>query len=194
MRRLGVGVLMLAATASGASAATAPVRRFHEMQDNRATLVLRDALHVSVTLYINYLAALHRAMAPRRALTDFVLTYSAMPARQFAVEFAGAQKRLLAATSLQLADGTALALTHWTVPDAARVQALLQQQAMQAVVTPGAPLHEEPLELHADAVGTRAIRTLRVRFPAAFGKVLVVSYQPKQVWADPKAPPVTVKF
>jgi hypothetical protein len=57
----------------------------HELQDNRATRVLRDEYHLSLTLFINYTDALFLALAPKRPFQEFLLVYSAMG--QFAEEF-----------------------------------------------------------------------------------------------------------
>lgn len=54
------------------------------------------------------------------------------------------------------------------------------------MVDPAAHSHEAPIEVLADAVAAKPITAVTVRFPEEFGKVLVVSYQPKQVWVDRK--------
>ena len=55
----------------------------HELEDNRATLVLRDDNHVTLTLFINYVDALHAALAPGQPLPAFLLVYSAMKPADF---------------------------------------------------------------------------------------------------------------
>lgn len=40
----------------------------HELPANRVTLVLRDDNHLSLTCFIDYTTALHRALVPQRAL------------------------------------------------------------------------------------------------------------------------------
>jgi hypothetical protein len=57
-------MLMLASITFGATLLVAPI---HELQDNRATLVLRDKTHQSVTLYVNFTDALHRALGGTRS-------------------------------------------------------------------------------------------------------------------------------
>jgi hypothetical protein len=49
--------------------------------------------------------------------------------------------------------------------------------------------HEAALEIRAECQSAKPIPSLRVSFPSAFQRVLVVSYQPKQVWVEPRESP-----
>ena len=157
----------------------------HELTDNRATLVLRDNTHIAVTLYLNYLDALHRALAPSRTPQEFALSFAAMPLAQLQVALSQAHGRFAAATRLAHAGGGGIALSNWGWPDAARVQAMLRAQAMQTVVAPDAHVHEQPTEIRAEAIASAPINAVTLRFPQEFQRVLVVSYKPNQVWVDP---------
>lgn len=168
--------------------------RAHELQDNRATLVLRDGTHLSVTLYIGYADALHLALAPQRSVEEFLIAYSGMNPEQLQRELGRVQARFQAATRLYLVNGKEVALTNWVWPDARQVQALLQQRIMRAVVDPTSHAHEEPLEIHAEARAPEEIHSVRVQFPDEFQKVLVVSYRPNQVWVERKSLSGPIKF
>ena len=76
--------------------------RAHELQANRASLVLRDSQHLSVTFYLDYVGVLHQVLAPQRSLQDFVLAYSAMPPQAFNAQLLAAQTKLQSNTSLTL--------------------------------------------------------------------------------------------
>ena len=169
-----------------------PLAPMHELQDNRATLVLRDKTHLSVTLYLNFTDALHRALGGTRTRNEFVLAYSAMPARDLHRELARAEQRFAAQTKIAAANGAAVTLESWKWPTVSEVQRLLQQQAMQLVVAPNEHAYEQPLEIHAEAIAQQAITTVTVKFPVEFQRVLVVSYTPKQVWVEANgvAPPI----
>ena len=175
------------------AAALRPVAA-HELQDNRATLVLRDNTHLAVTLYLAYADALHMALAPQRPIAEFLMAYSAMNPDQLQKELLRAQAKFQAATKLYLATGTELAVTNWQWPNARQVQAMMQQRIMQAMVDPGGHAHDEPLEIHADANATEEITAIRAQFPEEFQKVLVVSYRPTQVWVEPKLWSPPIKF
>ena len=170
----------------------------HDLPENRLTLVLRDDNHVSLTYFIEYVGVLHRALAPGRTLQEFVLAYAAMPPADFQKELARAHARFSGETRLALVSGEALACTGWRWPEPARAQALLQERAMQAVVGAGEHSHSTVIEVRAEARSSRTLAAITVRLPTEFGKVMVVSYQPKQTWVEPGAGPrsagSTIKF
>src|SRR5579883_2999321 len=145
----------------------------HELQDNRATLVLRDETHISVTIYLAYGDVLHTALAPQRPMAEFLVVYSAMKPELLQKELLRAQARFQSATRLYLAAGREVGLTNWVFPDAKQVQAMLQQRIMQAMVDPAGHAHDEPLEIHADANSQEPIAAVRIQFPEEFQKVLV---------------------
>lgn len=159
----------------------------HELPANRVTLVLRDDNHLSLTCFIDYTTALHRALAPQRALQDFVLQYAAMKPAEFQKELLKAQQKFKTGTTLALPSGEPLTLSHWRWPEPSHAQQLLQQRAMQTLVGAAEHAHETPFEVHAEAASTRAIASVVVRLPDEFGKTLVVSYRPKQAWLAPRA-------
>lgn len=166
----------------------------HEIQDNRATLVLRDGGHLSVTLYISYAEALHLALAPQRPMAEFLMVYSAMKPDQFRKELLRAQAKFEASTQVYLGNGTELALARWAWPDPQQVQDMFRHRIMQLIADPSAHVHDEPLEVHADAVSAEAITAVRVQFPEEFQKVLVVAYRPNQYWVDARAWSPNIRF
>ncbi len=165
----------------------------HELQDNRATLVLRDKTHVSVTLFVKYTEALHLALAPQQPYTAFLIVYSTMDSAAFEKELLRAQAKFQASTGIRQA-ATQVTMTNWIWPGAKQVQAMMQNQIMQATVDPGGHAHEEASEIRADAVATREIRGVTMEFPDEFRRMLVVSYRPNQVWVHPKGPSVEIRF
>ncbi len=166
----------------------------HELQANRLTVVLRDDTHVSLTYFIDYPAALHRALAPKRPMVEFIGVYSAMKPADFQKELSKAQAKFTSSTRLAPPAGTPLTITNWQWPEPARVQALLQERAMQALVASGEHAYEAALEVHAEATSPRNISSIAAQLPEEFGKVLVISYLPRQAWAAPGAAPTPIKF
>ena len=177
-----------------AAMSIAAVASAHELQDNRATLVLRDQTHLSVTLYLAYGEALHLTLAPQRAMGDFLMVYSAMRPDVLQKELSRAQARFQNGTRLYLAAGKELSLTNWSFPDAKAVQAMLQQRIMQSMVDPVGHAHDEPLEIHADANSPEPVTSVRIQFPEEFQKVLVVAYRPSQLWVEPNSWSPAIKF
>ena len=177
-------VMMLVATQTPA----------HEIQENRATLVLRDDTHIAMTLFVAYIEALHVVLAPQRSASEFLVMYSAMNPESLQKELVRAEIRLQSGTKLCLANGTPVPLSNWIWPDVRQVQAMMQQYIMQAVVDPTGHAHFEPLEVHADANAREAITAVNIQFPQELRRVLVVSYRPSQVWVEPSLSSSAIKF
>ena len=55
----------------------------HELPANRLSLVLRDETHLSLTYFVDYAEVLHRTLAPKQALLEFIVVYSAMKQGDF---------------------------------------------------------------------------------------------------------------
>ena len=166
----------------------------HELEDNRATLVLRDKTHLSATVFLAYPEALHRVLAPQREFGAFLLIYSAMKPEALQKELLRAQAHFESSTHLVSAPGKDVALMNWTWPDLKQVQAMLQQRVMQAMVAPSAHSHEAPVEVHFDANASQEITSVRVQFPEEFQKVLVVAYRPSQTWVEGKSLSPEIRF
>jgi hypothetical protein len=166
----------------------------HDLEENRATLVLRDRTHLSVTLYLNYSETLHKALLPNREYGAFLLIYSAMKPEDLQRELQKAQSKFEAGIEIvpQSPGGSKLKISGWKWPDVKQVQSMLQHQVMQAMVD--GHVHEAPTEILADAVAPSAISSVTVRFPDEFQKVLVVSYRPSQVWVEGKKSSPAITF
>jgi len=166
----------------------------HELQENRAQIVLRDKIHLSVTIYLNYTEALHLALAPQRPYAAFLVVYSSMKLEDLQLDMLMAQARFQAATKMVVSPGGEASLTNWIWPEAKQVQALLQQQVMQAMVDPASHKHEPPLEVHAEATVRAEPSSVRIQFPEAYRRVLTVAFRPSQQWAEPKTLSPELKF
>ena len=167
-----------------------------ELKDNRATLVLRDGQHLSLTLFVDYPKVLHQVLAPQNTLQEFLLMYSTMKQPEFQAQLILAQRKLQEGTRLGLGHGKKASFTQWVWPDAASVQKLLQQRVMQAVVAPKDHVHAVPTEIRTEARSSQAsdFKSVTLQLPTALQQVLVVSYQPKQVWLQPQSPAPLIRF
>jgi hypothetical protein len=168
----------------------------HELESNRATLVLRDSQHLSLTFFLDYPRVLHQVLAPQQPLKEFVLMYSAMNPAQLQSQLLEAQRKLQSGIAVTLHNGKAVALTHWVWPEARAVQTVLQQRAMQAVVAPADHAHAATMEIRAQASSssTKDFNMITLQLPPQFQQVLVVSYQPKQVLMKPGIPSPAIAF
>lgn len=181
-----------AALATLAGLFAAPVRS-HELQANRLSLVLREPRHLALNFHIDYVQALLTESAAGRAPQEVLLHLVSLPLPALERELQRAHRSFEVATRLQASGGPALAATGWTWPPTARVQALLQERVMQAVVAAGEHVHAAPVEVQAEVLAAQPLRRLQLRTPAAFGAVLVVWYRPQQGWSS-AAEPLSIDF
>lgn len=181
--------LILAAT----MLATAPAGA-HELDSSRATILLRDGNHVSMTLYINLPEVLRRTIAPERGFGEFVLVYSAMPPEKFRDAVKAAESRLADTTRLTDAAGASPARSGWTWPDPERTQAEFRMLAAAFLTAPSEPPHDDPVAVHAEFQTARPTSSLKVTFPPQLDAVLTVYYRPQQVWLGPGKPSPPLNF
>jgi hypothetical protein len=168
--------------------------RCHELTENRATMVLRDDTHVSLTFYIDYPDVLYAVLAPKKSHREFLLAYSAMKPEDFQKQMLLAQAKLQAETRATLNGGKEVAITGWAWPDAARIQTMIQQEVMESMVGTNAHTHEVPTEIRANITHDKSIKSASIQFADAFGKILLVSYRPSQTWVAPKQTSPLIRF
>jgi hypothetical protein len=185
IKQLSIGLLLSLLSAASGS---------HELPSNRLTLVLRDDTQLSLIYFIDYAEALRRTMAPERARRDFILVYLAMTPADFDSALIKAHARLSAGTRLALPTGDTVLISNWRWPDSARARSLLRASAMQMLSGGGHHDHDAVHEVHAQAAVTRGLAELTIRLPEELGNVLVVSYQARQAWAEPRAAPIPIRF
>ena len=185
--RLVPRLVLLAIAACGSAGA-------HELQENRATLVQREANFVTMTLYVDLPAVLHHELSPQRSFAEFAVAHANMPPDAFKAALMRVTTRMQSETQATTTKGRTLAFAHWAWPDAPRVQEALRDRLMEIVVAPGDPTHTAPLDVRAELHSDLPITALRVRFAPVLGRVMVVSYRPKQVWADSRRPSPAITF
>jgi hypothetical protein len=166
----------------------------HELDANRATLILREPGLVSLALFVDYPLLLQRILAPQETPEQFLLTASAMPPDKFREALGKAQQQLQSGTQLLVSGGRAEHFTRWNWPDAPRVQALLRERVMQQLTAPAAHPAESTLEVQAEVMLKPSPTSLRLQIAPAFGRVLVVWYRPDQQWVEPGAASLVMPF
>jgi len=183
--------------------AIAPTVNAHELQANRATLVLRDERHISLSLFIDYVDALHESLAPDRPMQAFLAQSSAMTPADWQALLVRTQLQWSRQIELSAIEPgrapagrsmTPLPLRNWVWPDAPRVQRLLQERLMQGLVVPAGHVHQEPVEIRAEATAPRSVSEARLTLSKDFGRVLVVWYRPRQIWVDPGVASGAIRF
>jgi hypothetical protein len=108
-------------------------------------------------------------------------------------ELSRAHARFMSTTHIT-AGGREVPLSNWAWPNPKQVQGMLQRCIMQALTDPNGHFHEEPFEVHVDAVATSEITSVQAQFPPEFQKVMLVAYKPNQQWVEPNKVSTVVKF
>jgi hypothetical protein len=171
------GRLCIVALASWLATSSAAA---HELSTTRATLVLRDSSHLTVTLYVGLPELLFRTLADQASFGAFLVQYSAMDPTAFQREYLRAQSRIEQGTRVSLEGGRPLPLGRWSWPDPAAAQSMLRERVMRETVGNRDDAHEEPAAVYAEAVTPQGIRSIYVQFPEELQQVLIVSYRPTQ--------------
>jgi hypothetical protein len=166
----------------------------HELPENRLTLIMREANHITMTFYIDYIDALHNMLSPNASEQDFLLHYSTMALPALQKELQRAQAKFEAGTKINLDAGKVAPISNWLWPATERVQTLLQEKVMQALVDPAAHTHATSVEVRAEIKTNANIDALQLQLPAEFQPVTVVSYRPSQVVIKAKTPAPWIKF
>jgi hypothetical protein len=183
--------LALAASLFWLATASSPA---HELAENRATLVLRDDTHLTVTLYVGLPELLFRTLASGQPFGAFLVQYSSLDPATFRRELLRAQMHVERGTHLFLEDGRPLSLGRWQWPEPAAVQATLRERVMHETVGGQADAHGEPAEIRAEAVAQHDIRSVSIQFPVELQQVLVVAYRPTQAWVAEGARSTRIEF
>jgi len=172
----------------------APPLRSHEIEANRLTLVQRERNHVTLNFQLDLVPILHRLLAPRSSVQEFVLSHAALPLPVFRTQLLRAQAQLQERALLARPDGTPVAITNWSWPAPEQVQGLMQQRAMRAITADDHADHDAVTTVSAQALSTGDLSSLDVRLPDEVAPVLVVSYRPRQTWLERKSPVARIRF
>lgn len=166
----------------------------HELPENRATVVLRDKNHVSITLRIDLVSAMQRALAGKQPLPEFILTHGAMSGADFRRVYDLARGRFERDTQLTLPSAPTPLAATWRWPDAASLHALLREQAMRQVTDPAVHAHGDAVEISLDARAERDISAINLKLPVAWQPVVVVSYRPTQARLNSPSGQLPIRF
>ena len=157
----------------------------HELPDNRATLVQRDARHITLLLNADLPELMHQMLAPKRAFAEFAMATSSVSPAQFTTAATAVQKSIEKTLRVTDDKGGALVVSNWVWPQTAQLQAAMRERAMALVINPDDHAQAGALEVRADLRSSQPVKALRVQFPPALKRVMLVTYHPNQVWVEP---------
>lgn len=173
-----------------------PVCFAHEAEVNKATLVLREGNHLSLSLFMRLDDSMYRMSLKKTTYQEFLLAHASMPAQEFARRWLQVQEQLQNAVVIRDKQNQILKLRNWVWPTPDKVQVVIQENLMQATVASGSHQHTPLLEIRAEAsaVAAAAVSSVTLQVHPVWQPLLVVSYRPVQTVLDTGEPPVSIRF
>jgi len=166
----------------------------HEVTTNRATLVLREANHLSLTLRINLANLMRDVLVPKKAPNEFLEQFAAMPSGEFEAQYLRVQTHVQTQTRLVLSSGKSVSLGQWRWPDTKRLQAEIRDNAMQMAVSPHDHLPELDNEVYVEGTSKEELSEVTLQLARQLRPILVVNYRPHQVWMAPQTSEIRLRF
>jgi hypothetical protein len=168
--------------------------RAHELEENRASLVLRNERQINVALYLNLAALSQRILAPKQAWLPFVSHLAAMSDEDFHTQWVKVQNSVEAGIDIQTTAGRSLRMHVWQWPEEKAVQKYFRELTMHSVVTPDAHLHETPFEIRFQTQSHMPVIAVNLKVSAALRPITLVATQPRQTRIDLDMEQATVRF
>lgn len=166
----------------------------HEVEETRATLVLRDQRHVSLSLYLNPARVAHQLLSPEQPWRSFLGVMAAMPLEVFAGNWAKVVRMTETEFLIQNGKAAPQRLSGWQWPAIAQVHNQIRQQAMASIAIPNQAAHEEPIEVRAQFQAAQPLERPTIRAPRVLRPITLVASRPVQFRMDEKSDQIRVSF
>ena len=166
----------------------------HELQENRASLVLRNDRQVNVTFYLNMSEVLQKTLTPTQDRFEHTAKLSAMNEGEFLKQYGITKNLIESSVIFRSASGKQLKITDWQWPEPRVMQKGLRDLTMQSVVGSGHHFHENPFEIRLHIQSTEPLESLTLELPVTLKPITLVASRPKQKRFDNSTTKVTINF
>jgi len=166
----------------------------HELNENRASLVLRNERQISVTFYLNLTEVLHKTLMPKQDRFEHTAKLAAMNEADFLKHYGDAKKLIESSVLLKAASGKKINVREWQWPEPKVAQKAIRELTMQSVVSSGQHLHENPIEVRLQIQSDESIDPLVLELPVSMKPMTLVASRPKQTRFDLSAKKITINF
>jgi len=166
----------------------------HELNENRASLVLRNERQISVTFYLNLTEVLHKTLMPKQDRFEHTAKLAAMNEADFLKHYGDAKKLIESSVLLKAASGKKINVREWQWPEPKVAQKAIRELTMQSVVSSGQHLHENPIEVRLQIQSDESIDPLVLELPVSMKPMTLVASRPKQTRFDLSARKITINF
>jgi len=166
----------------------------HELQENRASLVLRNERQISVTFYLNLTELLHKTLMPKQDRFEHTAKLAAMNEADFSKQYGDVKKLIESSVLFNAAPGKKINVREWQWPEPKVAQKAIRELTMQSVVSSGQHLHENPIEVRLQIQSDESIDPLMLELPVSMKPMTLVASRPKQTRFDLSAKKITINF
>jgi hypothetical protein len=166
----------------------------HELQENRASLVLRNERQISVTFYLNLTELLHKTLMPKQDRFEHTAKLAAMNEADFSKQYGDVKKLIESSVLFNATPGKKINVREWQWPEPKVAQKNIRELTMQSVVSSGQHLHENPIEVRLQIQSDESIDPLMLELPVSMKPMTLVASRPKQTRFDLSAKKITINF
>jgi hypothetical protein len=166
----------------------------HELQENRAALVLRNDRLITVTFYLNLSEVLHKTLMPMGDPIELTTRLAVMSDAEFAGQFNVVKKKIQSGVVFKSVPGKHLKLGNWQWPESVAAQKHLRESTMRAVVSPGHHIHEPPIEVRAQIQSDEPLLSLRVDMPESLRPITLIATRPRQSRLNTSTSSLVINF
>ena len=166
----------------------------HELQENRASLVLRNERQISITFYLNLSELMHKTIAPKQNRFELVAKLAATSDDDFLKNYDFTKKNTEGSVFFKHTSGKKIAVREWQWPDPKTAQKSMRELTMQTVVGSSSHVHENPIEVKLQIQSDMSIDSLMLELPSSMRPMTLVASRPKQTRFDLSAKDITIHF
>jgi len=166
----------------------------HELQENRASLVLRNERQISVTFYLNLTELLHKTLMPKQDRFEHTAKLAAMNEADFSKQYGDVKKLIESSVLFNAAPGKKINVREWQWPEPKVAQKNIRELTMQSIVSSGQHFHENPIEVRLQIQSDESIDPLMLELPVSMKPMTLVASRPKQTRFDLSAKKITINF
>ena len=166
----------------------------HELQENRASLVLRNERQISITFYLNLSELMHKTIAPKQNRFELVAKLAATSEDDFLKNYDFTKKNTEGSVFFKHASGKKITAREWQWPDPKTAQKSMRELTMQTVVGSSSHVHENPIEVKLQIQSDVSLDSLLLELPSSMRPMTLVASRPKQTRFDLSAKEITIHF
>ena len=166
----------------------------HELQENRASIVLRNDRQISIAFYLYISEVLNKVLMAKQDHFEHNAQLASMNENDFLKQYEITKKIIEAAVVFKTISGKQIDTNQWQWPGHKEVQKHIRELTMQSVVGSSHHVHENPIEVRVQMQSNEPVVSLLLELPEALKPITIVSSRPKQTRLDLYDKKILVNF